>query len=123
MVRAAHPKRGNHRKRAAKRLKPRGGKRQIRQWLGRYTALAAYIRLHGRFPDRHRPESAAESSLAWWLKDQRRKMRIGDSATRKRGSLNGAQVKLLRGLHVEPDFHLGFPARHYQKLSAKLRRR
>lgn len=55
----------------------------------------AFIKRHGRPPSRHWPMSTDESSLAEWLKDQRRKMRIQPFESSKRGTLTSEQMQKL----------------------------
>lgn len=89
--------------------KPRPYRPKPSNWLQRYEELRLFLDRHRRMPDRHTPEFEGESSLAWWLKDQRRRMRLGKSDTRKRGALTAVQLSQLLMLGVMPDLNRGNP--------------
>lgn len=74
-----------------------------KDWDSRHRQLVQFIREFGRHPSRHTPESAEEESLAWWVKDQRRKMRYGKRAKAKRGTLTRGQKERLKALGIAPD--------------------
>ncbi len=74
-----------------------------RDWASRYRQLVEFISEFGRHPSRHTPQSQEEESLAWWVKDQRRKLRYGKRCKAKRGMLNRSQKERLNELGVAPD--------------------
>lgn len=78
-------------------------------WETRFAQLKKFISLHGRLPDRHCPRVKGESSLAWWVKDQRRRIRIGASNIAKRGAITEKQRDRLIALGVFPDPRRGLP--------------
>ncbi|MCC7507837.1 MAG: helicase associated domain-containing protein [Planctomycetes bacterium] len=74
-----------------------------KDWDSRYKQLLEFIREFGRHPSRHTPESDEEESLAWWVKDQRRKLRYGKRGKAKRGTLSRSQKSRLDELGIAPD--------------------
>lgn len=74
----------------------------MESWERRFAEYRRFLAEHDRHPSRHWPKTAAEASLAWWAKDQRRKLTHGASDSRKRGVLTAKQARKLQKLGIEP---------------------
>jgi hypothetical protein len=73
-------------------------------WIERYLDLVDFVKNNGRMPSRRWALTQEEQSLAWWVKDQRRKMRLAPTEVSKRGRLTPEQREKLLELGIEPHY-------------------